>query len=274
MINTSPRIITDASNTAPIVIESAAHGLVDSAYLQVFVWGVLGNTAANGTWFYTVIDANHFSLNDSVGNGAFLSGETMLDGAINSSETSIDVESVAGFPAVPFRIQIGTEIMLVTAIVGTTLTVERGYSETTAASHIDNSPVMQIDLEPAEVTLSNELNLSAAIIYEDSDGTSDDLAISNLIDSVTDKKFIKTSITVGITEEVIPLGEVIEPGWAFFINRDPTNYIDLRVATGGAKFTRLYPGRFAMLPLGPGAQVPYAIANLAACKMDYLIASA
>src|SRR5207248_4325574 len=62
-----PRIggaITDATNTAPIVIASAAHGLSDGD--QVWVSGVQGNTAANttgiSTWYVKVVDADHFGL--------------------------------------------------------------------------------------------------------------------------------------------------------------------------------------------------------------------
>src|SRR6185312_6497559 len=36
--------------------------------------GVLGNTAANGTWTVTVVDPNNFTLNGSVGSGTYTSG--------------------------------------------------------------------------------------------------------------------------------------------------------------------------------------------------------
>lgn len=64
--------ITGATNASPIVVTSAAHGLTTGT--QVTLTGVLGNTAANGSWTITVIDANTFSLNGSTGNSAYTSG--------------------------------------------------------------------------------------------------------------------------------------------------------------------------------------------------------
>jgi CSLREA domain-containing protein len=66
--------ITGATNATPIVITSAAHGLL--AGDQVIVTGVAGNTAANGNWILTVLDADRFSLNGSAGNGAYTGGGT------------------------------------------------------------------------------------------------------------------------------------------------------------------------------------------------------
>jgi hypothetical protein len=64
--------ITAASNASPIVVTSVAHGRLTNQV--VTITGVLGNTAANGTWVITKIDADHFSLNNSVGNGVWTSG--------------------------------------------------------------------------------------------------------------------------------------------------------------------------------------------------------
>jgi hypothetical protein len=66
--------ITAASNATPIVVTSAAHGL--STGDPVTVASVGGNTAANGDFVVTRIDANSFSLDGSVGNGAYTSGGT------------------------------------------------------------------------------------------------------------------------------------------------------------------------------------------------------
>ena len=66
--------LTNATNATPIVITSAAHKLTDG--MKVTIAGVTGNTAANGTFTITYIDANSFSLNSSVGNGAYVNGGT------------------------------------------------------------------------------------------------------------------------------------------------------------------------------------------------------
>lgn len=61
---------------------------------------------------------------------------TTLNGAINNSVTSLVVTSASGLPSIPqFRVKLEDELMTVTAISGTTLTVTRGVEGTSAASH-------------------------------------------------------------------------------------------------------------------------------------------
>ena len=69
-----PLTITGASNAEPIVITSNGHGLTTGDFVTVASVG--GNTAANGSWYVTRIDANTFSLDGSEGNGSYTSGGT------------------------------------------------------------------------------------------------------------------------------------------------------------------------------------------------------
>ena len=69
---TASTAITAATNASPIVITAAGHGLTSG--LQVQISGVLGNTAANGTFKVTVINANNFSLDGSTGTGNYTTG--------------------------------------------------------------------------------------------------------------------------------------------------------------------------------------------------------
>ena len=67
--------VTGATNASPIVIQtSAAHGFIDGAVVTIA--GVRGNTAARGTWNITVVDATHFSLDGSTGNGNYTNNGT------------------------------------------------------------------------------------------------------------------------------------------------------------------------------------------------------
>lgn len=66
--NLSPFSIASSTNASPIVITSAtAHGLATNDAVHVDQHAV--NTNANNVWLVTVIDANHFSLQGSTGNG-------------------------------------------------------------------------------------------------------------------------------------------------------------------------------------------------------------
>ena len=128
--------------------------------------------------------------------------------------------------------------------------------------------------------MANEITLNGSVAYEDSEGADLALSMADVLKTVATKKYIRHKMQVGTTEEAVALGEVTAPGYAIFINRDGTNFIELRVATGGAKFARLdadtagdKTGGFAILRLGSGAQAPYAIADTAACQMEYFIIS-
>ena len=66
--------VTGATNASPIVITATNHGL--SSGMRVTIASVGGNTAANGTFAITVVNANSFSLDSSTGNGSYTSGGT------------------------------------------------------------------------------------------------------------------------------------------------------------------------------------------------------
>lgn len=69
--------VNNATNVSPIQITtSTSNGLVTGQ--TVTISGVLGNTAANGTWTITRVDATNFTLNGSSGNGAWSSGGTQI----------------------------------------------------------------------------------------------------------------------------------------------------------------------------------------------------
>jgi len=106
--------ITGATNATPIVITSVGHNLNTGTFVTIS--GVGGNTAANGNWQITVIDPNTFSLNTSVGNGAYTSGGTWHVAGLY--EVSITPQGVNGF------VQGTTYSVLVTSIVGGTTMAE------------------------------------------------------------------------------------------------------------------------------------------------------
>jgi hypothetical protein len=63
------------NGVSPIQITTAApHGLAMGTPQVIGIGGVQGNTAANGGWQVTVIDATNFTLNNSTGNGNYTAG--------------------------------------------------------------------------------------------------------------------------------------------------------------------------------------------------------
>lgn len=70
---------------------------------------------------------------------------TTLAASATAGATSISVTSAADFPTQgKFTIIIGSEIMLVTGVSGTTWTVTRGYDGTSAAAHNNNAAVVGV----------------------------------------------------------------------------------------------------------------------------------
>jgi hypothetical protein len=67
-----PKAVLDATNTTPIVMHVSAHGYTTNDI--VIQRGILGNAGANGEFTVTVTDANHYSLNSSVGTGVYTTG--------------------------------------------------------------------------------------------------------------------------------------------------------------------------------------------------------
>lgn len=128
--------------------------------------------------------------------------------------------------------------------------------------------------------MADELVLNASMVYEDAQDGPMSLSVADLEKTVASKKPVRLIQEIGTAEEAIDLGDTT-PAYAMFKNLDPTNYIDLKVATAGAVFARLDPdtdsdgkGGFAVLKLGSGAQAPFAIANTAACRMAVMICPA
>lgn len=77
--------VTAATNATPIQITtSTAHGYATNDIVQI--GGIVGNTAANRfNWKITVVDANNFTLNGSVGNGAWVSGGWVVKASTTQS---------------------------------------------------------------------------------------------------------------------------------------------------------------------------------------------
>jgi type II secretory pathway pseudopilin PulG len=65
--------VSAASNTSPIIVTTASPHTSSTGDL-VWVYGVQGNTSANGEFIVTVIDSTHLVLNSSSGNGNYTGG--------------------------------------------------------------------------------------------------------------------------------------------------------------------------------------------------------
>jgi hypothetical protein len=84
--------VEDATNATPIVVKGTAHPLITGD--RVIIASVVGNTAANGSWVVTVVDADNFSLDDSVGSGGYVSGGTVGTDIVQAAGGAFDAADI------------------------------------------------------------------------------------------------------------------------------------------------------------------------------------
>lgn len=119
------------------------------------------------------------------------------------------------------------------------------------------------------------LNLSAS--YLDANDVVGEVEVAGLVLTLAVEKLVHCTQTVGTVEEVIEIGDIVSRGSCILVNLDPTNYIEVKVGTGGAIFAKLFPkdsvagASFCFVHLGSGAQSPFVIANSAACEMQIFL---
>lgn len=69
----------------------------------------------------------------------------------------------------------------------------------------------------------------------------------------------------------IDVSALVTPRWCAFINRDPTNYVEILNAVSGTLMFRLLPGEGCMGPLDPSVSAPAALAHTASVLLEMLI---
>lgn len=121
--------------------------------------------------------------------------------------------------------------------------------------------------------MADELTVSFAASYEKASYPTVTIpSVSGETFDVTGVRNIRHVQQIGTSEEALYLGELASLGWAFFKNLDPTNYLEIRSATGaGNDIIKLLAGDFCWFRFGSDVTAPYAIANTAACYLSYTI---
>lgn len=122
--------------------------------------------------------------------------------------------------------------------------------------------------------MANELTINASLAYADAEDADELLAVVNKMANVSTKAYIKHKQNIGTSEEALDLGGLTSMGYAIFVNRDSTNYVEIRSATGaGNDIIKLLAGEVALFRFGSDITAPFAIANTATVQLEYLIIS-
>lgn len=100
------------------------------------------------------------------------------------------------------------------------------------------------------------------------DGTNDVKKAMRALIDITGADYYLGTQTVGTSEEALNLGDITTVGYLLIENRDTTNYVTYRPATGGTDTVRIPAGGFALFYAETSA--PYVIANTASCILEVL----
>lgn len=119
--------------------------------------------------------------------------------------------------------------------------------------------------------MANELTVSGSIVHNNQTPTVT-WSVTSLNVTMAGTVLIAGRRSIGTSEEALTLGEVATLGWAWFKNIDATNFVEIRSATGAANdIIKIKAGEFALFRFGSDVSAPFAIADTAACLLDYVI---
>lgn len=100
-----------------------------------------------------------------------------------------------------------------------------------------------------------------------------DLTLSDAASTfdVAGTRYQRAVQNIGTSEVALDMGDITDPGWAYFKNLDTSNYVELYAATGETAFLRLNAGEHGCFRLSLSATAPFAKADTAACDLEYMI---
>lgn len=121
--------------------------------------------------------------------------------------------------------------------------------------------------------MASELTINLSLAYSDAFGAEDSLALVNGLLTPAVKQFVHLKQLVTITEVPLNLGGIVSPGYLIIKNLDDTNFVEMRVGTGGTRDVKVRPGLGAVVPFGSGVTAPYLIADTASVWVEYILIS-
>lgn len=127
--------------------------------------------------------------------------------------------------------------------------------------------------------MADELEITVSAAYEDDLGITGEVEIAGLVLTLTDPRLLHSKQNVGTSQEAIELGDIDSAslGVMILVNRGSTYTIDVKTATSGTIFARLYPQgsiaglNWCCLQVGSGVTAPFVVANTGASEMEIFL---
>lgn len=119
--------------------------------------------------------------------------------------------------------------------------------------------------------MANELTLNTSLALNKGGATPSVAGTRNAQYTVAGFRYVRGLQSVGTSEEALGIGELASLGYAWFKNLDGTNFVTIKTGTGGVNMVKIKAGETAVFRFGSGVTAPFAIADTAAVKLDYMI---
>lgn len=87
--------------------------------------------------------------------------------------------------------------------------------------------------------------------------------------TVSGTEYVRMNQLIGTSAEALDIGDITTPGYIMIRNRDTTNFVEIRDGAAGADVVKLKAGETALFRLT--TTTPFAIADTAACRVEYLL---
>ena len=118
--------------------------------------------------------------------------------------------------------------------------------------------------------MADEITVIAGLAFTKG-GSSQQLGPVRGIVDMTGEGWVSHRQTIGTSAEAVTIpSDMGTAGWSMFINRHATNFVTLRIGSGGSDFAKLLAGESAG-PFRLATTSIYAIADTAACELEVLI---
>lgn len=116
--------------------------------------------------------------------------------------------------------------------------------------------------------MANEISISGSLSLNNTNIDIDkNFSLATITQST--ENYVAHTQTIGFAaEEPLILGDITTPGYCIFHNADATNYVTIGETTNN-DIIKLKAGEWCLVRLGVTA--PYAIANTASVKLEYII---
>jgi len=116
--------------------------------------------------------------------------------------------------------------------------------------------------------MADEITIHASLEFAKG-GVDGKARTAGLTIDMSGTEYIYNVQIVGTSAEAIQLGDVTTSGYMFVKNLDATNFVEIRDGSGGADVVKLKAGEVALFRLT--TTTPYAIADTASCRIEYLL---